>query len=402
VFVGRDRELAELDQALERARSSRGGLYLIAGEPGIGKTRLAAEVAERAERRGMHVCWGRCWEAGGAPALWPFREVLDGLGLALPRGVTIAASEGPEARFALFQAIARTLAERAADAPLLLVLEDLHAADRTTLLLLERLAAQLHALPIVVIGTYRELEASLRDDIADVHVRAGRHGPILALGHLRAEDVTALVRDRLHGADAELAATVYDTTQGNPLFVHEIVRDLHVRGPAPGSPLPLGVREVIRQRLGLIAPPARRVLEAAAVLGVELRATDVAQVIEGAEAVLDDAVRTHLLVARADRLRFAHALYREALYLDLPRERRHELHRASARALARAGAPLAEIAHHLLEAAARSRARPSITRSARPSTRSGCSRSKMPPRCSSARAARSRAGPTSRRCGHAC
>jgi hypothetical protein len=141
---------------------------------------------------------------------------------------------------------------------------------------------------------------------------------------------------------------VFETTQGNPLFVDEVVRDIRAHGQRSG--LPLGVREVIRQRLSLLSPGALAALEVCAVLGVELARADVVRMLPEAPPGLDEATNSGVLVAHRDRLRFSHALYREALYFELPSARRQSIHRDAARALASAGAPAAELAHHLLEA----------------------------------------------------
>jgi hypothetical protein len=349
VLVGRDRELDELGGALARLGAGQGGLYLLAGEPGIGKSRLASEVAAIARDRASRVAWGRCWEGGGAPAFWPWREALDALGVAFPDARALTTNDPNEARFALYREIAAALGREAAGAPLVIVFEDLHAADHASLALLELAAGQLRAMRAIIVGTYRPLEASLRPELGDALARLGRAGRVLELAPLRAPEVAALVRDAIDGADDALARTVYETTHGNPLFVDEIVRDLRARGPGAPARVPLGVREIIRQRLGLVAPDARTALEAGAVLGVELDAAIVARMVPGAGAALDDAVRSGLAIAAGDRLRFSHALYREALYHDLARPRREELHRAAARALAATGASPAAIAHHLLE-----------------------------------------------------
>jgi hypothetical protein len=346
-LVGRDRELAELAAALARVPSSSGALFLLAGEPGIGKSRLAAEAANAALDASVTPAWGRCWEAGGAPVFWPWREACGSLGIRFPEAAEIAASDPEEARFALFREVASALARAAADKPLLIILEDLHAADRSTLLLLECVAGRLRTVPVMVIGTYRDLEARQRADVADSIARLGRTGRVLQLARLAAAHVGALVRDGIENADEHLVATVFETTQGNPLFVDEIVRDIRAHGQRSG--LPLGVREVIRQRLSLLSPGALAALEVCAVLGVELARADVVRMLPDAP-VLDEAMNSGVLVAQRDRLRFSHALYREALYFDLPAARRQSIHRNAARALALAGAPAAELAHHLLEA----------------------------------------------------
>lgn len=352
MFVGRERELAELTAALVRAAATSGGLYFIAGEPGIGKTRLASEIAADAREGGVRVSWGRCWEAGGAPAYWPWREALEGIGVAFPDPSAIPASTPAESRFMLSREVISALGCAATPRPLLIVLEDLHAADRSTLLVLELIADQVRSMPVMVLGTYRELEASLRPDCGDAIARLGRVGQVLTLPPLREIDVALLVRDGIEDADDRLTAIVYDATHGNPLFVDEMVRDVRARGVGGGMRIPLGVREVIRQRLRFVSDDARPVLEAGAVLGVEFEGTVVERITTGAAVVLEEATRSGLVSARRSRFRFTHALYRDALYHDVPRARRQELHRQAARALTATTAPWAEIAHHLFESGA--------------------------------------------------
>ena len=160
------------------------------------------------------------------------------------------AADPAEARFALFREVASALGREAASQPLLIVLEDLHAADQPTLVLLEFVANQLRAHPIVVVGTYRDLEARLRPDAGDVFARLGRSDRVLPLSALSEAGVAALLRDAIEDADARLAAMIYEITHGNPLFVDEMVRDVRARGIGHGVSIPLGVREIIRQRLG--------------------------------------------------------------------------------------------------------------------------------------------------------
>ncbi|HEU0033926.1 MAG TPA: AAA family ATPase [Kofleriaceae bacterium] len=350
MLVGRDRELAEVERALAQLGSGRGAVFLLAGEPGIGKTRLATEIESAARARSVRSAWGRCWESGGAPAFWPWREAIEGLGARFPEPGAITATDPGEARFALLREVGEELARQATVQPTLLVLEDLHAADRSSLLLFEHVAAQVRACPLVVVGTYRELEASLRAEVGDSLARLGRGGRVLQLARLRAPEVEVLVRDAIEDADARLIAAVYETTQGNPLFVDEIVREVRARGAGGELPIPLGVREIIRQRIALVAPEVRRVLEAAAVVGVSFGTAEITRMLDDARALLDDATRSGLVVAQRERFRFSHALYREALYHDLPRARRQALHADAARALAATAAPLVERAHHLLEA----------------------------------------------------
>jgi predicted ATPase len=185
VFVGRRRELAALTAGLDDALAGRGALFLVSGEPGIGKSRIADELATRARAREARVLWGRCWEAGGAPAYWPWVQSLRSyirdldekeLRSQLGRGAaelsqlvpevrevvsvpSVPASADPEtARFRLFEAVAEFLRSGGEMRPLVLILDDLHAADTPSLLLLQFLAADLDDGRILVVGAYRDVD----------------------------------------------------------------------------------------------------------------------------------------------------------------------------------------------------------------------------------------------------
>ncbi|HEX5302276.1 MAG TPA: AAA family ATPase [Streptosporangiaceae bacterium] len=185
VLVGRDSELGELVAELDDAASGRGRLFLLAGDPGIGKSRLAYEAAERARGRGFKVAWGRCWEAGGAPVYWPWvqslracvrglggEELRSHLGAGAPIVAQIVAEVaeilpdvGPPppmaaegGRFRLFDAVATFLRNVATGQPLMLVLDDLHAADGSSVLLLRFVARELGDARVLVLGAYRDIE----------------------------------------------------------------------------------------------------------------------------------------------------------------------------------------------------------------------------------------------------
>jgi tetratricopeptide (TPR) repeat protein len=351
MFLGRDRELADLGEGLAGAQGGQGGLWLLVGEPGIGKTRLAEEIAARARAAGLAVGWGRTWEAGGAPAYWPWREALEALADPFPEVPTLPGTDPAEARFALYREVASVLRRISSRGPLVVFLEDLHAADRSTLLLLEFLAPQLRSMPVLLVATYRDVEARLNAEAGELLGRVGRAGRVLHLPRLDRTSVSTLVQEGTGASDEAVVASVFEATQGNPLFVDEVVRVLRGQETKDGPfPIPLGVREVIRQRISRLSEPALQALEIGAVLGVEFPVAEVLQIMPAAEGPLDDCARAGLVSPRARRLRFSHALYREALYHDLPRTRRQELHRAAATALAASSAPLAERAHHLLEA----------------------------------------------------
>ena len=201
LFVGRDRELDELIRGLDDATHGRGRLYLVAGEPGIGKSRLADELASRAREAGMRVLWGRGWEDAGAPPYWPWVQVLrsylrtadpdetrrHAAGRAgeivqmvpellahVPDVEPVVAGESDSARFQLFDSVASFLRSAAQSAPLLVVLDDLQAADTPSLRFLRFLASQLADSSILILATYRELEVTAEHPLAEALVELGR------------------------------------------------------------------------------------------------------------------------------------------------------------------------------------------------------------------------------------
>ena len=210
VFVGRERELSQLLAGLDDAFAGRGRLFLVCGGAGVGKTRLADEVAARAKERGARILWGRAWKEGeGAPDYWPWRQALRGIG------------ELPDEhdRFAFFDAVAQRLRTHGADRPILLVLDDLHAADEPSLDLLGYVAGELAELPVEIVGTYAA-DAELAPSLAAVVEHAAHHR--VPLRDLDADEVASFV-ERV-GADVE-AAALYAETRGNPRALWHRVRD---------------------------------------------------------------------------------------------------------------------------------------------------------------------------------
>lgn len=391
-FVGRRAELAELERALDEALAGSARVALVAGDPGIGKSRLAAELAARARARGARVLVGRCWEAGGAPAYWPWVQALrayaraadpdrlrEAIGrdggevatllpeLRAPASASASAADhaSGDARFRLMEATAAFLGRAAAPEPIVLVLDDLHAADAPSLLLLRFLAAQLQAASVLVVGCYRAAEVG--PELADALAAMAREPGVrrLTLSGLTERD-TALLLEQTMDVDAgdELAARVHRETAGNPLFTAEIGRLLGADAPErrPDTPLPIpeGVREAIARRLERRSDASREVLAVASVMGREfdpdLVATASGRDEDAVFAALDEAAAAHLVEGvdgGRGRLRFAHILVRDALYQDLPAPRRMRLHRAIAEALdalvaANPAPHLAELAHHYL------------------------------------------------------
>jgi predicted ATPase len=361
--VGRQAEQALLVEALAAARAGRTQVVLLHGEPGIGKTTLVEAAAALAEEQGIAVAWGRSWEAGGAPPYWPFTQILRGLrkhGAEVPQEIARLLPElaghapallSADDRFVLFDGVVRHLG---ASTPALLALEDLHAADPASLQLLEFVAAHLRGAPLLILGTFRDLEARMTPATASLLERVGRNGQLIAVGPLQRADVAALLARGPSGADDETAGWLHETTKGNPLFVREMLHVL-VQGGRKGEkpPLPESVRVAIREHLAALPEQLLAPLEIAAVIGREFASSLVAQVagtpqLEIKERMLS-ASRLGILVERGpERFAFAHALIEETLVQDLPAIRRAVVHGQIADALDPSSA--AEIARHLFEA----------------------------------------------------
>jgi DNA-binding SARP family transcriptional activator len=393
-FVGRERELAALVAGLDDACAGRGRLFLLGGEPGIGKSRLADELMGYARARGARVLVGRCWEAGGAPAYWPWVQALrrylretDREALRAQLGVTGAdvaavlpevrdllpdlppplAVDSDGARFRLLESVASFLRNAASATPLAVFLDDLHAGDASSLLLLRFVAGQLAGSPILIVGSYRDTEVGPK--LAEALPELSREPAVLrlALKGLSESDTARLLELTMgHVPADELAARVQSGTQGNPLFATEIGRLLASEGShaaVPGKlPIPEGVREAIGQRLERQSERCRHVLALASVVGREFD-PDLLGRVSGLDedelfAALEEAATARLVGGvpeSSGRLRFSHILVRDALYDELSAPRRLRLHRAVAAALevlyARNPEPhLAELAHHYLEA----------------------------------------------------
>jgi tetratricopeptide (TPR) repeat protein len=381
MLVGRAEELQGLEQLLESASLGHGGLCVVYGEPGIGKTRLADELAARARAQRFSVVWGRAWETGGAPAYWPWLELLAALaegkadipsriGALLDRVAAQPHGEGTRAdpareRFELFEAVSSFLRARARETPLLLVFDDLHVADVASLELLSFVARGLRASRIAILATYRDAESRLAP-VADVLARITREGGVLPLCPLSGEDVAEIVRHDVGHFDGPLAAALFELTEGNPLFLHETlhaaragsrglaiaaVRDITVAG---------GVLAVVRSRLAGTAESLRALLDSAAVLGREVSLSLLTEVSAlpavAVQSGLEAAVARGLLSKKADNhWVFSHVLVREAFYQELSEARRCALHAAVASALQRrvdlgGEQYLATLAHHALAA----------------------------------------------------
>jgi tetratricopeptide (TPR) repeat protein len=355
-LYGRAEVIDEARASVTRAFAGEGRPLLFTGEPGIGKSALAEHVAAHAAAQQAAVAWGRCWEAGGAPPYWPWIQVLRGLGMDDDpfTGATADVAVGAaDARFAAFDRVIQALKARTARAPLAVVLDDLHAADVPSLLLLLLFVRQLRGSPILVVGAYRDAEIRLTPEAAPLLAKIARESELVPLRRLATEDVAAWANE-VGGPAALEPGELYRLTEGHPLFVVEALR-LGRRGQ-PRTPLPVGLRAALDEHLGRLAAVTRSVLEAAAVLGRDFSSADVAAVAEiAADAVheaLDEAVATSVIQPTAEpgRFRFGHLLLRDRLYGELAPSAKARLHlRAAAATLARDEGALAAAVHHLFE-----------------------------------------------------
>ncbi len=400
-FVGRERELLELLEALDEAGSGRGRIILLGGEPGIGKSRLADELATRARERGHQVLWGRGWEDAGAPPYWPWVQALrsylrsteaDDVRRQMGSGAGDVAQMLPElrdlfpdlppapdpnsesARFQLFDSTATFLRNAARVRPMLVVLDDLQAADTPSILFLRFLASQLSEMPLLLVATYRDVELTPGHPLTMAIAEVAREPltRILVLAGLASDAVGKFIEATANVTPHDhLVGAVWRETTGNPLFVGEAIRLLSAEGrlsevadlPSLRVAVPAGVRAVIGRRIGHLNEETIRALGLGAALGPEFSLEVLRRIgdfgIDQALELVDEAVESGLLMPVAGvpgRYRFSHDLVRETLDDELSPGRRARLHRHIAHTLEEiyavsTDAHLAELAFHYVEAA---------------------------------------------------
>ncbi|GAA2875053.1 AAA family ATPase [Nonomuraea rubra] len=368
-LIGREHPAALLRAEITRLIGSHGGLVLVTGEAGIGKTTLVTDAAGEARRCGALVVGGACWDSGGAPGYWPWVQVIralrraatpeewaaaeeaaggslttllgetrpgDGLQRADPAGErpadgrrrADAGGERPADAFQLYDAVTSALVAVSQRRPVLVVIDDLHAADPASLRLLEFAARQTWFERLLLIGTYRDTEVEpvdhpLRDLLSPLVAKATT---ITLTGLDRAGVAALMARTAGHEPPPELVAEVHLRTGGNPFFVEQTSRLWRSGGSA--SAVAPGVRDALLRRLSLLPRQVAELLPAAAVLGREFHrqvlAAAIAAPVAHVDRLLELAVVARLVVTRGGGVfAFAHDLVRETLYdsLDDPRDR---------------------------------------------------------------------------------
>ncbi|SEG85651.1 Predicted ATPase [Thermomonospora echinospora] len=375
-LIGREHAAGMLHGEISRVIDSHGGLVLVAGEAGIGKTTLVTGAAVEARRRGALVLSGSCWESGGAPGHWPWMQVVRGLrractaeewaaledaadgALAVLLGEHPGQTPGADepGGFVLYDGVTTALVSASQRRPLMVVLDDLHWADTASVRLLEFAAQHTWFERLLLVGTYRDVEVEwaehpLRPLISSLVTRAT---VVTLTGLDRAEVGELMARTVGRRPDDALVAEVHRRTGGNPFFVEQAARLWH--GGSPVDAIAPGVRDAVQRRLSLLPEPVVRLLTTAAVLGREfhrrLLAAVAAEPAAHVDRLLDQAVAARLAVTLGGgRFAFAHDLVRETLYDTLDEAaaaRRHaEVVRAVERSADLAGdVQPAELARH--------------------------------------------------------
>jgi hypothetical protein len=387
MLVGRRLAIGALHSAADAAAGGAGGVVLLAGEAGIGKTALAAGAVAYAKDCGATAVWGACWEGDGAPGFWPWIQVVRALAPkegegATPGGAGTAstASTASEAmlaeltgateersgvlgdesaiRFRIYDRAATYLRQQAAQRPLVVILDDLHWADLSSLRLLVFLARQLHDAAVLVIGTYRDVEVAATDHPARLLLAevAGQAELIQLTGLTPAETGQLIEKVCGERPQARLIQAVHDRTAGNPFFAQQVARLLAAQDApldrALVTGVPPAVGDVLARRLARLPGEVVDLLAVASVAGRRFPVATVAA-LAGTTAgtalpLLDRAVRAAVLDQdEPGHLRFSHDLFRDVLYQGLPAARRPELHLKLASLLEQqTGPPAAETAYH--------------------------------------------------------
>ena len=406
-FVGRENEVKQLQRAFDAALSGQGGLMMVVGEPGIGKTAITEQLATYAALRGGKALTGHCYEegslslpylafveamrtyvidrdpeglrsdlgTGAADVARIVSEIRDRLDVQLPDS-----GEGDDDRYRLLQGVSDFLRNAASVTPLVIVLEDLHWADRGTLDLLLHVARNLQGARLLIVGTYRDVEVDRAHPLSAALAELRRISSFdrLLMRGLSVDDVRKMIQALAQQEEVResFAQAVHRQTEGNPLFVQEVVRYVVEEGlvkredgryqPAgdtlPEMRIPEGLRDVIGKRLERLSLECNRVLASASVIGREFSLDALKAVVDMNEedltTALEEAVHLGILQdqsrAASIGFRFEHAFFRQTLYEEIFTPRRLRLHQEVARALenlyaSRAKEHAAELAEHFAQ-----------------------------------------------------
>lgn len=402
-FVGRSRELDELQRALDVTVSGNGQLVMLAGEPGIGKTRSVLEFTSAIKETKTRVLWGRCVDEQGSPAYWPWiqvirsyvqqssgRDLRDDMGVGVVDIAVIVPQikdelpdieepleiEPAQARFRLFDSIASFLRKVSQREPVVIILDDIHWADRSSLMLLEFIARETADCRVMILCLYRDTELTRQNPLNRTLAELIRLPNIsqLFLRGLPADDVKRLVA-RLAGFDPpdELIDVLHERTEGNPFFVVEVASLLVQDGELTreGLPeserwvakIPQGVRLLIGRRLDRLSPECNQALAIAAIIGREFSFPILDRLLDDvSEDALIDLLEEALSVGVIEEMQetptgyqFTHALIQETLAAEFTSARRVRLHAKIAQNLEtiygdQVDFHASEVAHHLAEA----------------------------------------------------
>jgi tetratricopeptide (TPR) repeat protein len=370
-FVGRDRELDTLMSTLAVVRRGSGRLVLVSGEAGIGKSMLVQRFC--ASAADVTLLWGSCWPGGGAPTYWPWVQVLraaaahggqdtiERLGSCLaplPLEPTLEYGDGSQVeRFALFDAVTQVLHAVAGGGTVVVVLEDLHAGGVANALLLDFVARHSRHVPMLVVGTYRDIDVQLDPDLAPIVAELEAVATTVTLAPFSEREVHQLALAELPDVRPAFVAEVRDRTEGNPLFVAQVLGELRQNpGARIEARVPAALRQVVRRRVEWAAShgDVPDFLPVAAVTGTEIDLALLESLLDAPAAALGAAAEAAsdagLLRSTPRGYVFAHALVRDAVYGDLKPAQRSAWHLKVARELAARDRHPALVAHHFLEA----------------------------------------------------
>jgi class 3 adenylate cyclase/tetratricopeptide (TPR) repeat protein len=395
-LVAREEEFQQVRRTLDAVDAGTGRLVLLAGEPGVGKTRLAQEATLAARNHHWHIATGRCYEAQQKVAYYPFLEALPHIFQAAPSSLQTEAPRrwpdltrllpegrmgaiepppemrGYEAPQRLFWAVTGFVQELAREAPVMLALDDLQWADEASLALLQHLARHTRGDRVLLLGTYRDVDVNRQHPLEAALRTLGREHLVerVAVRRMSVEGTAALIATTLdQAASRDLADAIHQRTEGNPFFTQEVLRVLAARRDvfrAGGHwkqrtvaeiAVPESIRSAIGERIARLSPPTQEVLSEASVLSQQFTFEDV-QGVGGRdeaplEAALEEATKAGI-VREAGRAGYAfqHVLIQQVLSAEIPVRRRQRLHRAAGEAIEREGRPerrAAELVWHFLE-----------------------------------------------------